>query len=193
MPDAKVKLHLISRCVLICMRLQRHFISFDLGRVLISCLGTDSDRVSSKFMRIPTTPQRSLMMSGIRGKNTWPERALRYRLFAEGFRYRLHVRNLPGSPDLVFPKYRAVVFVHGCFWHRHERCRYATIPKANGDFWKQKFQGNVNRDARHAEMLGELGWRVAVVWECALKHSVETTAKTVGDWLHGSEATLVVG
>src|SRR3546814_1568347 len=94
-------------------------------------------------------------------------------LFARGFRYRLHVRGLPGSPDLVFPKRKAVVFVHGCFWHRHEGCRYTTTPRTNEDFWRQKFQGNVARDRRHAEMLHALGWRVAVVWECALKHSVE--------------------
>jgi DNA mismatch endonuclease (patch repair protein) len=133
------------------------------------------------------------MMSGIRGKNTWPERALRSALFAAGYRYRLHVRGLPGVPDLVFPKYRAVVFVHGCFWHRHEGCRYTTTPKANGDFWKQKFEGNVSRDARHAGMLLDAGWRVAIVWECAVKLSVEETAQTVGLWLRGTELQLIVG
>ncbi|WP_332777434.1 very short patch repair endonuclease [Polaromonas sp.] len=144
-------------------------------------------------MRIPTTPQRSRMMSSIRGKNTWPERMLRSFLFARGFRYRLHVRNLPGSPDLVFPKHRAVIFVHGCFWHRHEGCRYTTTPKANSEFWKQKFQGNVDRDARHAAMLRDLGWRVAVVWECSLRQSIDHTAQIVEEWLHGKEACLVVG
>jgi len=146
-----------------------------------------------KTMRVPTTPQRSRMMSSIRGKNTWPERTLRSLLFARGFRYRLHVRGLPGSPDLVFPKRRAVVFVHGCFWHRHEGCRYTTTPRTNEDFWRQKFQGNVARDRRHAEMLHALGWRVAVVWECALKHSVEETAQAVEEWLHGDEDVLVIG
>jgi len=144
-------------------------------------------------MRAPTTPQRSRMMSSIRGKNTWPERMLRSRLFARGFRYRLHVRNLPGSPDLVFPKHRAVIFVHGCFWHRHEGCRYTTIPKANAEFWEQKFQGNVDRDARHAAMLREGGWRVGVVWECALKYSVEDTIRIVEEWLHGEDGCLEVG
>lgn len=152
-----------------------------------------STRDLSKTMRLPTTPQRSRMMSSIRGKNTWPERALRRLLFARGLRYRLHVRKLPGSPDLVFPKYRAVVFVHGCFWHRHEGCRYTTIPRANEDFWAQKFQGNVSRDMRHAEMLRTLGWRTAVVWECALKYSVEETARRVEEWLHGNVESLVVG
>lgn len=144
-------------------------------------------------MRVPTTPQRSRMMSGIRGKNTLPERMLRSLLFARGFRYRLHVRVLPGSPDLVLPKHRAVVFIHGCFWHRHEGCRYTTTPKANADFWKRKFQGNVERDVRHTAMLRDLGWRVAIVWECALKRSVDDTARTVEEWLHSREVCLEVG
>lgn len=143
-------------------------------------------------MRFPTTPQRSRMMSSIRGKDTRPERMLRSVLFAKGFRYRLHVRNLPGSPDLVFPKHRAVVFVHGCFWHRHKGCRYTTVPRSNEEFWQQKFKGNVARDVRHAEALQVLGWRVATVWECALKHSVESTAQQVEMWLHGTDETLVV-
>lgn len=144
-------------------------------------------------MRVPTTPQRSRMMSSIRGKNTRPERILRSLLFARGFRYRLHVRGLPGSPDLVFPKHRAVVFVHGCFWHRHEGCRYTTNPRTNEVFWQQKFQENVDRDRRHVEALRGLGWRVATVWECALKHSVGETAGSVGEWLHGDEGVLVIG
>lgn len=133
------------------------------------------------------------MMSSIRGKDTWPERALRSLLFAKGFRYRLHVKKLPGSPDLVFPRRRAVVFVHGCFWYRHEGCRYTTTPKANATFWQQKFQGNVERDRRHVEALRALGWRVAIVWECALKHSVEDTARLVEEWLHGDDDALTVG
>jgi len=114
-------------------------------------------------------------------------------LFAKGFRYRLHARSLPGSPDLVFPKYKAVIFVHGCFWHQHEGCRYATTPKANGEFWARKFEGNVARDARHVEELRRQGWRVAVVWECALRHAAEQAAHAVGEWLRGEEINLVVG
>ncbi|WP_133490398.1 very short patch repair endonuclease [Alcanivorax sp. 24] len=144
-------------------------------------------------MRVPTTPQRSRMMSGIRAKDTWPERSLRSCLFARGFRYRIHVKSLPGSPDIVLPKYRAVVFVHGCFWHRHKGCRYTTTPKTNSNFWKKKFQGNINRDARHTQMLVELGWRVAIVWECSLKKSIEKSAGIVEEWLHGDDAKLVVG
>jgi DNA mismatch endonuclease (patch repair protein) len=144
-------------------------------------------------MRVPTTPQRSRMMASIRGKNTRPERVLRSRLFAKGLRYRLHVRGLPGSPDLVFPKHRAVIFVHGCFWHRHNGCRYTTSPKSNEDFWRQKFEANIARDRRHAQMLQARGWRLAVVWECALKHSIEQTVQAVEEWLHGGEDVLVIG
>ncbi|HQS99791.1 MAG: very short patch repair endonuclease [Hydrogenophilales bacterium 16-64-46] len=144
-------------------------------------------------MRVPTNPQRSRMMSSIRGKDTKPERILRALLFSRGFRYRLHVRKLPGSPDLVFPKYRAVVFVHGCFWHRHEGCRHSTTPRTNEEFWQRKFLGNVVRDRRHVGALHALGWRVATVWECALKHSAEDTARQVETWLHGNEKALVIG
>ncbi|MCL2074956.1 MAG: very short patch repair endonuclease [Betaproteobacteria bacterium] len=141
-------------------------------------------------MRVPTSPQRSRMMSGIRGKNTKPERTLRALLFAKGFRYRLHVRTLPGSPDLVFPKFRAVVFIHGCFWHRHENCRYTTIPRTNVDFWMQKFLENVDRDQRHTELLRTAGWRIAVVWECALKHSLKDAAQMLEKWLHGNDDAI---
>ena len=144
-------------------------------------------------MKLPTTEQRSRMMASIRGKNTKPELALRSALFAAGFRYRLHVRGLAGSPDLVFPRYRATLFVHGCFWHRHEGCRYTTIPRSNVDFWQLKFAGNVERDARNVAALKESGWRVGVVWECALKRSVAETAETVSAWLRGSEDLLSVG
>lgn len=131
-------------------------------------------------------------MSSIRGKNTRPELALRSSLFAAGFRYRLHRRGLPGSPDLVFPKYRAALFVHGCFWHRHEGCSYTTSPKTNRDFWRLKFEGNVSRDARNVALLGEQGWRVAIVWECALKRSVDDVAQAVGNWLRGNGAVLTI-
>lgn len=143
-------------------------------------------------MKLPTTLQRSRMMAGIRGKNTGPELKLRYALFAVGFRYRLHRRNLPGSPDMVFPKYRAALFVHGCFWHRHMGCRYATTPKSNIEFWHRKFEGNVSRDERNHSMLRQSGWRVAIVWECALKRSVEDVVESVGVWLQGDENELAV-
>lgn len=112
---------------------------------------------------------RSRMMAGIRGKDTRPEMVVRRALHARGFRYRLNVRSLPGAPDLVFPKRRAVIFIHGCYWHRHEGCRYATTPATNTEFWASKFAGNVARDARNVRDLRSAGWRVGIIWECALK------------------------
>jgi DNA mismatch endonuclease (patch repair protein) len=110
---------------------------------------------------------RSRMMSGIRAKNTRPELVLRRALHALGFRYRLHVRNLPGKPDLVFPKYRAIIQVHGCFWHRHG-CSKTTDPASNSEFWQMKFARNVVRDREVECRLRELGWRVGIVWECEI-------------------------
>lgn len=107
------------------------------------------------------------MMSGIRGKNTQPELVLRQALHARGFRYRLHAPELPGKPDLVFPKHRAVIQVHGCFWHRHG-CDKTSIPSSNSEFWQKKFERNVERDREVELQLRELGWRVGVVWECAI-------------------------
>lgn len=109
---------------------------------------------------------RSRMMSGIRGRNTKPEMTVRKYLHANGLRYRIAPKNLPGKPDIVLPKYRTVVFVHGCFWHRHEGCRYAATPATNPDFWQSKFRENIARDERAGRMLVEAGWRVLVVWEC---------------------------
>lgn len=111
---------------------------------------------------------RSRMMSGIRGKNTKPELLVRKYLHTRGLRYRLHVKNLPGKPDLVFPKYRTVVFVHGCFWHHHAGCKYATMPSSRPDFWATKLSDNVARDQYQHTALDGLGWRVIVVWECEL-------------------------
>lgn len=133
------------------------------------------------------------MMSGIKGKNTRPELSLRSILFARGLRYRLHSRKLPGTPDLVFPKYKAIVFIHGCFWHRHVGCRYTTTPKTNKEFWRQKFLGNVERDRRDIESLLNQGWRTAIVWECAIKTSAQEAAANVDAWLHGNDRELVIG
>ena len=106
-------------------------------------------------------------MSGIRGKNTKPELVVRSFLHRAGLRFRLHAR-LPGKPDLVLPKHRAAVFVHGCFWHRHDGCRYTTTPANNAAFWQEKFAANVRRDAKVKQQLEELGWRVLVIWSCEL-------------------------
>lgn len=118
-------------------------------------------------MDIVDRATRSRMMSGIRGKDTKPELIVRSYLHRAGLRFRLHAK-LPGKPDLVLPKYRTAVFVHGCFWHRHEGCRYATTPASNAKFWQEKFAGNVRRDARAKQQLEELGWRVQVIWACQL-------------------------
>lgn len=111
---------------------------------------------------------RSEVMSRVRGKNTRPELIVRKLVFAAGYRYRLHVRSLPGSPDLVFPGRKKVVFVHGCFWHRHENCKLARMPKSRVEFWGEKLNGNKLRDERARQALAELGWEVLTVWECEL-------------------------
>lgn len=133
---------------------------------------------------IMSPEQRSERMSRIRGRDTHPELALRRLLHAAGFRYRLH-QSLPGRPDLVLPKYRAIIFVHGCFWHRHAGCRVANTPKSNVDFWTGKFARNVARDATVESTLRQSGWRVLVVWECELntKDKAVATAEKVGSWL----------
>src|SRR4051812_15356860 len=107
------------------------------------------------------------MMSGIRGKNTKPEKVLRQLLHARGFRFRLHAR-LPGHPDIVLPKWNAVIFVHGCFWHRHE-CAIFKWPSTRPEFWRAKINGNAERDKRNEISLVEDGWRVGMVWECSLR------------------------
>lgn len=106
-------------------------------------------------------------MSGIRGKDTMPERFVRSALHRAGLRFTLHAR-LPGKPDVVLPKFRVVVFVHGCFWHQHASCRYATTPASNSAFWKEKFAANKRRDAAVKRQLRRLGWRVRVIWACQL-------------------------
>ena len=108
-------------------------------------------------------------MSRIRGKNTTPELVVRQYLHAEGFRFRIHVKKLPGCPDVVLPKYRTCIFVNGCFWHGHRGCRYATRPKSNAEFWQTKIQNNIRRDELSAQALDTMGWRIITVWECELK------------------------
>lgn len=112
---------------------------------------------------------RSDIMRAVKRAHTRPEVVVRQALHALGLRFRLHRRDLPGSPDIVLPKFRTVVFVHGCFWHRHPDCRYATTPKSRQEYWLPKFEANVERDARKEAQLRELGWRVLVMWECETK------------------------
>ena len=110
-------------------------------------------------------------MSRIAGKDTKPEELVRKYLFSKGFRYRKNVRKLPGTPDLVLPKYRAVIFVNGCFWHGHEGCKYFVWPKNNAEFWRQKIETNISRDQRKEAQLRDMGWNVMIVWECELHPS----------------------
>ena len=129
---------------------------------------------------------RSRMMAGIRGRDTRPEIALRRALHARGLRYRLHDRKLPGTPDLVFRRFGAVCLVHGCFWHRHPGCRYATNPATRAEFWRAKFAENTERDHRNRRNLLDAGWRVATIWECALrKRSGSEIAREMDRWLRG--------
>jgi DNA mismatch endonuclease (patch repair protein) len=131
-------------------------------------------------------------MAGIRSNNTKPELMLRKVLHSSGFRYRLHSKRLAGRPDIVLPKYRAVVFVHGCFWHQHKDCKYSVLPSTRTDFWRGKLLGNAARDARNVEELLRQGWRVAVVWECALRGPtrLDSTARQLKSWLRSGPIYL---
>lgn len=132
---------------------------------------------------------RSRMMSGIGGKNTKPELLVRKALFAAGFRFRLHRKDLPGRPDVVLPGRRVVVFVHGCFWHAHQGCPYAKTPATRREFWEAKLAANVERDRRTREALLSAGWRVLVVWECATRSSGvrERLSELLTRWIEGVE------
>jgi DNA mismatch endonuclease, patch repair protein len=113
---------------------------------------------------------RSYNMSCIKGKNTKPEMLVRKFLHAQGFRYRLHVNSLPGSPDIVLPKYKTVLFINGCFWHGHKGCRYFVLPKTRTEWWLQKIKGTQKNDQLNSIQLNVLGWKVITVWECELKN-----------------------
>lgn len=133
---------------------------------------------------------RSRMMSGIQGKNTSPEMLIRKALHARGFRFRIHAKHLPGKPDLLFPKYKAVVFIHGCFWHGHA-CRYFKVPKTRTGFWLDKIGKNQARDGLQEAALKAMGWRVLVVWECAVrsmkKEKSTALVDLISDWLKGDD------
>ena len=119
-------------------------------------------------MDVVSPQKRSKMMSGIRGKNTKPEIIIRKALHKEGFRYKLHSRNLPGKPDIVLPRHKAVIMINGCFWHGHD-CHLFKWPASRPDFWKNKIKENRNRDLKNLHQLGSNGWRIMVVWECSIK------------------------
>lgn len=132
-------------------------------------------RVVSKAVMsdIYSPEKRSLVMSRVKGTNTKPEIYVRSRLHAAGFRFRLHRKDLPGKPDIVLPKHRTVIFVHGCFWHQHTGCRKAALPKQNADFWREKLQANVIRDEKNQNQLRKDGWKVRLIWECEMSSGVE--------------------
>ena len=136
---------------------------------------------------------RSRMMAGITGKNTKPEIAVRKALHRMGYRFRLHSKRLPGKPDLVFPKHQAAVFVNGCFWHGHD-CHLFRLPATRSDFWREKIEANRKRDARNRERLRDEGWRVAEIWECAIRGRDRLPFEAVIDecasWLTGSDRRL---
>jgi DNA mismatch endonuclease, patch repair protein len=112
---------------------------------------------------------RSYNMSRIKGKDTKPEMLVRKFLHAHGYRYRLHVKNLPGKPDIVLPKYKTVIFVNGCFWHGHEGCKYYVVPKTKTEWWLNKINGNISNDHKAEQALKQLGWNIITLWECELK------------------------
>ena len=135
-----------------------------------------------------TPAQRSERMSRIRSRDTKPEITLRAELHRLGFRFRVNRTSLPGKPDIVLARYRAVIFVHGCFWHRHHGCKVATTPKSNTDFWKEKFSRNVARDEKVRKQLLGLGWRVITAWECELSTASRSadTARQIANVLRAS-------
>jgi DNA mismatch endonuclease (patch repair protein) len=136
-----------------------------------------------------TPKQRSYNMSRIRGKDTKPEEMVRKYLFSQGFRYRKNDARLPGKPDIVLPKYKTVIFVNGCFWHKHEGCRYFVWPKNNAEFWKSKIESNVSRDQRNYELLQQAGWKIIIIWDCQLRPSSRNeTLTTLKAYLEESYA-----
>lgn len=135
-------------------------------------------------MDILTPEKRSWNMSRIRNRDTKPELALRSALHRLGYRFRLSDRNLPGRPDIVLPKYRTAVFVHGCFWHRHKGCKYAYNPKSKVEFWQHKFEENMARDERNIRDIISNGWIPVVVWECQIKHDLDSCIELLTKQLH---------
>ena len=139
---------------------------------------------------VMSAKERSLLMSRIRGKDTAPEIKVRKLLWRAGLRYRLHAKALPGKPDLVFAKRRAVVFVNGCFWHRHNNCPLFRLPKTRTSFWDEKLRRNQERDTTTIVALAAGGWRVAIVWECAVRLDAEVVGQRLATWIrHGLGST----
>lgn len=137
-------------------------------------------------------PERSRLMGRIRGKDTDPERRLRSEIWRRGFRYRLHSQSLPGKPDIVLPRWNVVIFVHGCFWHWHEGCPSFRLPKTRREFWALKLMGNVERDHGNLSRLEASGWRVAVIWECAIRFDAQSAASTLTSWIRAGTSAIEV-
>lgn len=148
-------------------------------------------------MDIVDKKTRSKIMASVGQRNTGPELRLRRLLHRLGLRYRLHDKKLPGSPDLVFPRFHAVAFVHGCFWHAHEGCKFATKPSTRKQFWNNKFEASVKRDRKNYDALEANGWRVLVVWECSIKTLNEVELNVLGlkviNWLNSYERYNEIG
>ncbi len=126
-----------------------------------------------------TAQKRSWNMSRIKGKDTKPEIIVRKYLFSEGFRFRKNDKRYPGKPDIILPRYKTAIFVHGCFWHRHNGCKMATMPKSNTDFWTEKFNKNIYNDQKHVAELTQMGWRVIIIWECEIKNNFNETMRRI--------------
>lgn len=136
--------------------------------------------------------QRSRVMAKVHGANTTPELAVRSIIHRMGYRYRLHRKDLPGKPDIVLPRHKKIIFVHGCFWHQHEGCKAADRPTSNTDYWNKKLDRNVERDKRHREALEAMGWKVLVVWECQLKDR-ERLVGVLSEFLSPDKAAALGG
>ena len=144
-----------------------------------------------KTMDVHDKKTRSYNMSQIKGKDTKPEELVRKALFSKGFRYRKNDRKLPGSPDIVLPKYRTVIFVNGCFWHGHKGCKYYVVPKTNTTFWLNKRNSNILRDTCQQRQLKEMGWNVIIVWECELKKQMlDNTIERIVKCIINSDISL---
>lgn len=138
---------------------------------------------------------RSRMMSNIKGRNTKPELLIRSLLHAQGFRFRIHRKDLPGKPDIVLPKYKAIIFIHGCFWHGHQNCRLFKLPASRTEFWEAKISKNQENDLKAKELLFNSGWRICTIWECAVRRSKKDPVALMDiltTWLLGSELLLEI-
>ena len=137
-----------------------------------------------------TPEQRSWNMSRIKSKDTGIEVAVRKRLFSYGYRYRKNDRKLPGKPDIVLPKYRTVIFIHGCFWHMHQGCKNARLPKTNTAFWEEKLNHNISNDNKNRHLLEESGWNVITIWECEIEADLDAVTQRIAEKLTSENSNI---